>query len=99
MLADFFTKPLQGAWFKYFKKIVMGHVPVKPVTFEDTKMKERDEKHKKGQNLLILRALESNRVSNEHEKNHVGKSNVTWADVVSGRGQGPSDQVLQYTRS
>ena len=48
MLADFFTKPLQGAWFKYFKEIVMGRVPVKPVTLKDTKMKERDEKHKKG---------------------------------------------------
>ena len=37
MLADFFTKPLQGAWFKYFKRIIMGHVPVEPVTIEVTK--------------------------------------------------------------
>ena len=62
-------------------------------------MKGRDEKHKKGQNLLILRALKSNQASNEHCKDHVEKSNTTWANVVSGKGQGPSDQVLQYTRS
>ena len=62
-------------------------------------MSHVDEKHKKEHNLLILRALKSDRVSSKHGKDHVGKSNVTWADVVSGRGQGPSDQVLQYTRS
>ena len=55
--------------------------------------------HKKEQNLLILRALKSNLGSKEYAKDHVEKSNITWADVVSGKGQGPSDQVLQSTRS
>ena len=77
----------------------MGYVPVELVTNEDMIMKELDEKHKKEHNLLILRALERDQVSSKHGKDHVGKSNVTWADVVSGKGQGPSDQVLQYTRS
>ena len=76
----------------------MGYVPVKPVAIEDTKMKERDEGHKKGHNSLILCALQSNQVSSKHGKGHVGEPNVTWANVVSSRGQGPSEQVLQYTK-
>ena len=28
MIADFFTKPLQGALFKKFRDIVMGYVPI-----------------------------------------------------------------------
>ena len=97
-VSGFFTKPLQGAWFKYFKKVIMGYVPVEPVTIEDSKMKERDEEHKKGHDSLILRVLKSNQVSSKHGKDHVGKSNVTWADVVSSRKQGPSEQNLQYTK-
>ena len=44
-----------------------------------------DEGHKKGHNSLILRALQSNQLGNKHEEEHVGNSNVTWADVVSNR--------------
>ena len=44
-----------------------------------------DEEHKKAHDSLILRALQSNQLSNKHEEEHVGNSNVTWADVVSNR--------------
>ena len=63
----------------------MGYVPVEPVAIEDTKMKKRDEEHKKVHDSLILRALQSNQLSNKHGKEHVRNSNVTWADVVSKR--------------
>ena len=28
MIADFFTKPLQGALFKKFREVIMGYVPI-----------------------------------------------------------------------
>ena len=54
-------------------------------SFEDMMVIGSDEEHKKGHNSLILRALQSNQLSNKHEEEHVGNSNVTWADVVSNR--------------
>ena len=48
-------------------------------------MEVTDEEHKKAHDSLILRALQSNQLSNKHEEEHVGNSNVTWADVVSNR--------------
>ena len=63
----------------------MGHVPAKPVTIESIKMKERDEKHKKGDNSLILRALNSKQVDSGHNKDEVKEPKVTWAELVSGK--------------
>ena len=31
MIADFFTKPLQGALFRKFKALILGHVPIAPL--------------------------------------------------------------------
>ena len=63
----------------------MGHVPTKPVTIESTKMKERDEKHEKGHNSLILGALNSKQVSTEHHRDEVKEPKMTWAELVSGK--------------
>ena len=31
MLADYFTKPLNGSLFKYFRDIIMGYTPVQDI--------------------------------------------------------------------
>ena len=72
MLADFFTKPLQGALFRKFRAVIMGweHINTlrrsKSVTFE-----ERVENHEKDTNATDV------------ERRGVRKA--TYAEVVSGR--------------
>ena len=46
MLADFFTKPLQGSLFRKFRAVILGHVPVSRIYhIEDNDPKERVEAH------------------------------------------------------
>ena len=39
MLADFFTKPLQGSLFKVFRAVIMGHEPIDSL-LQDHRIKE-----------------------------------------------------------
>lgn len=49
MVADFFTKPLQGKLFHYLKGIIMGHEPLSSLTSQFwTKRQERVEDRKNG---------------------------------------------------
>ena len=41
MLADFFTKPLQGSLFKFYKEIIMGRRPTYHIIKDAVEMKER----------------------------------------------------------
>ena len=41
MLADFFTKPLQGNLFRFFRDILMGYVSIEGIIKDDIEMKER----------------------------------------------------------
>ena len=41
MLADFFTKPLQGNLIRFFRDILMGYVPIEEIIKYDIEMKER----------------------------------------------------------
>ena len=47
MLADFFTKPLQGELYRYFRNIIMGYSPITDLITEVLKIKERVEKNAK----------------------------------------------------
>ena len=40
MLADFFTKPLHGTLFKFFKDIIMGYVSIDDLTVDTNGIKE-----------------------------------------------------------
>ena len=40
MLADFFTKPLQGTLFKFFRDIIMGNIPIQQLTSGTNEIKE-----------------------------------------------------------
>ena len=41
MLADFFTKPLQGNLFRFFRDILIGHVSIEEIIKDDIEMKKR----------------------------------------------------------
>ena len=46
MLADFFTKPLQGELFRFFRNIIMGYTSIMEILDDHTEIKERVEKWK-----------------------------------------------------
>ena len=41
MLADFFTKPLQGNSFRFFRDILMGYIFIEEIITNDIERKER----------------------------------------------------------
>ena len=47
MLEDFFTKPLQGALFRFFRDIIMGYTSITDILDEQPKIKERVENWRK----------------------------------------------------
>ena len=53
MLGDFFTKPLQGQLFQFFRNIIMGYVPAHQVITVNPEMKERVENLGKYKTELI----------------------------------------------
>ena len=53
MLADFFTKPLQGELFRFFRSIVMGHTKILDVITVNEEMKKRVKKWDKYGDKLI----------------------------------------------
>ena len=48
MLADFFTKPLQGKLFKYLREIIMGSSPLTPPLTLEERVENHGSINKKG---------------------------------------------------
>lgn len=64
MVADFFTKPLQGKLFHYLKAIIMGHEPITNLTKRfSTRAQERVEDSVKDNTVL----RKCSRVQNRHD--------------------------------
>ena len=82
MIADFFTKPLQGSLFKKLRDAVLGYITI------DDLIKERLEKVGQervgpGENTVSI----SPKIQPASDNRDVGtrKNIVTWADVVRTR--------------
>ena len=77
MVADFFTKPLQGNLFRKFRDVVMGYKHISSLydQSEQTSVQERVEKKKKG--ILSENIKRPNVCASEGLRR-----DVTWADVV-----------------
>ena len=74
MVADFFSKPLQGKLFIRFRDMIMGIIPMPPVedpTLRSDATQERVESENFGADGRQTDA-----------GNLTGKTKVTWADVV-----------------
>ena len=54
MLADFFTKPLKGTLFKFFKDVIMGYVSIQQLTTGTNEIKEHVEKPKNENELICV---------------------------------------------
>ena len=72
MLADFFTKPLQGILFRKSRDVIMGYKPIDTLKVPHPH-KERVGNKKNEQNN---KSIEQNNKSTER------KQTVTWADIV-----------------
>ena len=72
MLADFFTKPLQGALFHRFRDVIMGYKHIS--TLHSHSSKERVEQ--------LDVQVDERKYSNDEIKN----KSITWADVVKSKG-------------
>ena len=82
MLADFFTKPLQGNLFRRFRDVVLGRCHTDTLTFvSDGPFEERVGKM---QSDPIATVDSSNgTVARANEENDIcPQTHVTWADVV-----------------
>ena len=67
MLADFYTKPVQGELFRFFRSIVMGHTSITEVVGINDEMKERVSKWEKYEEIFFSSIKDSNTVG-EMEK-------------------------------
>jgi hypothetical protein len=80
MLADFFTKPLQGALFRKFRDVILGYTHVKTLVNDTVALT---------QERVGERAISDSDTSDSKKKNISGKAierkhRVSWADVVAG---------------
>ena len=97
MLADFFTKPLQGALFRKFRDVILGYKHVNTLSkIVVTAAQER----------VGERPADVDSTAIRNKKDIVQKKEVSWADVVAGRtakGHGktnkPSQEIILSKQS
>lgn len=78
MLADFFTKPLQGKLFLRFRDMIMGLIPVPPV--EDPSLSSPATQERVGSSDFGVDGRQTDDASSNEQTEKV----VTWADRVRG---------------
>lgn len=80
MLADYYTKPLQGGLFQKFWKVIMGREPITFLKSNDEviEIQERVE----NDNISIKNIISSTATIKENEKEKEENKAITWADVV-----------------
>ena len=84
MLADFFTKPLQGHLFRQFRDVILGYSHIDTLQRDPAAaIEERVE-----ENRPITREVAhpgEEKTTEEQVTGKTGSGNITWADVVKGR--------------
>ena len=86
MLADFFTKPLQGALFRFFRDIIMGYTSITDILDDHPKIKERVEKWKKYKYAIISNIDKRTDENNVRTSKYVESSNdetINTQDTIS----------------
>jgi hypothetical protein len=85
MLADFFTKALQGNLFRTFRDIIMGYIHIDTILLDPSyPLKERVENTNK--NRIVSE-------NEEHKKPRVQMTDVSYADIVK-RGRSSNDENI-----
>ena len=87
MLADFFTKPLQGSLFRKFRDVVLGYEHINTL-INDEKIVPLQERVRNGvlEKIIENGVLEKNEICDENvifkARNGKEKNNIPWADIV-----------------
>ena len=94
MIADFFTKPLQGRLFRKFRDVVLGYIHISELKDEPAKRDLNTNQECVGCNLLTVtkenvkndkRGFESENVKADTPLHLPNNKTITWADVVIGK--------------
>ena len=81
MLADFFTKPLQGHLFRKFKAVLLGHAHVGTLALNPTApVEERVGEGRSGEHGYTATGVVGTVPGGDRKTKNVTK--LTWADVV-----------------
>ena len=83
MIADFFTKPLQGNLFRKFRHLVLGYQHISEVNDESPKSGESPSQECIGNNISDETIIGDIGGGDSQPLNHKEKR-ISWADVVSG---------------
>jgi hypothetical protein len=93
MLADFFTKPLQGNLFRKFREVIMGHKHIdslkEPMPSPSRERVGKDDLDKDGNQ--DVREVQNGDGRQTDKTEHPGTGNATWADVVKRSGWNSKD--------
>jgi len=86
MIADFFTKPLQGNLFRKFRDVILGYVHIRSLFHDDEKSSIQERVSKK---ITEDHDGELNDIHQRHDGKKENKDNsephnkgVTWSDIV-----------------
>ena len=81
MLADYFTKPLQGSLFKRYWKVIMGHEHIDTLKENESTSFEKKERVEQREFELLF----SNDEKKKLEEKKKEERKVTWADIAKGK--------------
>ena len=73
MIADFFTKPLQGKLFRKFRDIILGYKHIRDLDNEDEEITSEERVRSNIENTTIKTSVNG------------PSCDVSWADIVSGK--------------
>ena len=102
MLADFFTKPLQGRMFQLFRNVIMGYLPVSSIV-EQIPIKERvdiQNVRKKSDRVIRISSDDKRNLMNgilqsiENQELQKPLKKITWKDMTNVRDN--SSQNVQH---
>ena len=94
MLADFFTKPIQGELFRFFRNILMGYVSIIDVINVNDELKERVEKWAKYSHGLTSH-LQSKK-NNLKEKEKIDKRNNLNESAKDIQSENSTEDIRTY---
>ena len=79
MIADFFTKPLQGKLFRKFRDIILGYKHIRELDNEDEEITSEERVRSNIENTTVKTSV------NGPSCDETNRRKVSWADVVSGK--------------
>lgn len=84
MLADFFTKPLQGNLFPKFRDVVLGYKHISSL-YNESEQTLAQERVGKGENDILRENIIRPNDGTSDGTSDGRKKKVTWVDVVNGK--------------